>query len=372
MRFLDLGSCEIPSSDTLSRFSSGGVLFPKLEWLRLEVHDVPVALSFFHLLPFSNLKNVILNAYPLFYPISPDQLTTLVRVVSFLPTSLEVLSITCYREKGDNLKNLKDAISSFACRCEPSLMSFGTSLPLSEAAIHHLIQLPNLSSWGVVQRPPHVVSTPVFPPLEELYLGDPGTLPWLHLLASRGSAESQTKLIRETLRCLHCPWRTIIDSALLSSILNFRNLAVLCIQAHCSELMGCDFRLTDDDMKNLASTLSRLQSLELGRPCLRDSCKTTVASLVSISTHCLDLTVLEVHFNTKTIVSDMQRLLEGGAGLDEAKCKLQSLYVGLSPLDISKEDIETVAMGLRIIFPHITGLWGSNRHWDRVILKLGV
>lgn len=369
MRCLDLGSFEIPNSDTLSRLSSGGVLLPKLEWLRWEVHETPVPLPFFHLLPFSNLKNVTLYTYPPSYPISPGQLTTLVRVVSFLPTSLEVLSITCGQEKGDNLK---DAISSFACRCGSSLMSFGTSLPLSEAAIHHLIQLPNLSSWKVVQRPPRVVSTPIFPPLEELYLEDPETLPWLHLLASRGSAEPRTKLIRETLKCLHCPWSTIIDSALLSSIVNFRNLAVLCVQTHCSGEGGCDFHLTDDDMKNLASTLSRLKSLELGRPCLHDSCKTTVASLVSISIHCLDLTVLEVHFNAKTIVSDIQRLLGGGAGLHEAKCKLQSLYVGLSSLDISEEDIEPVAMGLRVIFPHITNLWGSNGPWDRVRFKLGI
>jgi len=71
--------------------------------------------------------------------------------------------------------------------------------------------------------------------------------------------------------------------------------------------------LTED----LAAALPCLESLNLGIACRRNTCATTIASLLSMSVHCLDLTDLEIHFNTVTIVGDIQRLLDGGAGRDK-------------------------------------------------------
>ena len=127
----------------------------------------------------------------------------------------------------------------------------------------------------------------------------------------------------------------------------------------------------DNNMENLVTALPQLESLELGDVCELNSCNTTVTSLLSISLHCLDLTILEVHFNTQTIVSDMRRLLDGGTGRDRAKCQLRNLDVGWLPLEVDGEDIETVAMGFKVIFPCLTGFECWDDSWRRLEAKLG-
>jgi len=49
----------------------------------------------------------------------------------------------------------------------------------------------------------------------------------------------------------------------------------------------------------------------------------------------------------------MQRLLDGGAERDEARCKLRSLFVGSISLEAHEEDIQTITMGLKAIFPYL-------------------
>ena len=124
-------------------------------------------------------------------------------------------------------------------------------------------------------------------------------------------------------------------------------------QVNCSSVGTCIFQLTDDDMENLAIALPHLESLRLGKPCIFDTCKTTVAALMSISVHCLDLT--ETHFNTLEIVRDSQRVLDRGAGRDDAKCRVSNLPVGGLSVEAQK-NIETVVMGLKVIFPCLRNL----------------
>ena len=50
------------------------------------------------------------------------------------------------------------------------------------------------------------------------------------------------------------------------------------VQVNCSSVGACIFQLTDDDMENLAIALPHLESLRLGKPCIFDTCKTTVAA----------------------------------------------------------------------------------------------
>ena len=123
-------------------------------------------------------------------------------------------------------------------------------------------------------------------------------------------------------------------------------------------------------MENLAASLPRLRDLELGGPCQFNSCHTTVASLLSISLHCLDLLTLETHFNTRTIVSDIRRLLDGGAGRDKVKCRLWNLKVGQLPLEVGREDVETVAMGFKAIFPYLPGFDGGDGSWRQLEYRL--
>ena len=282
-------------------------------------------------------------------------LAPLAQTISFLPTSLQYLSVMCGPLGG---KPFGDTIISLVCRCGPSLRSFKTSAPLSEAATNHIMRLPNISHWTVTQEPPRVVPTFILPSLESIWLDEPEALLWLHLLAShersvpRNDSVSATQhtYIRERLKFFECT-RTIVDSTFLSSAVEFKNLVRLNVHAGCYDTEYCIFRLTDDDMENLAASLPRLVDLRLGGPCRSTSCNTTVASLLSISVRCLDLTVLETHFNTQRIVSDMQRLVDGGVARDKPECKLRTLMVGRLPFGVGEEGIETIAMGFKIIFP---------------------
>jgi len=119
-------------------------------------------------------------------------------------------------------------------------------------------------------------------------------------------------------------------------------------------------------MENLAIALPHLErGLRLGHPCGFDTCKTTVAALMSISVHCLDLTVLKTHFNTLEIVRDLQRVFDRGAGRDDAKCRVSNLPVGGGLSIEVQENIETVVMGLKVIFPCLRSLvnrWSSRVH----------
>ena len=89
-------------------------------------------------------------------------LADLVQIISVLPTSLEDLSITYGQAKEEPLK---DAISSLFRRFGSSLRRFCSNVPLSEAAIHHLMQLPNIRFWVVGQGPPWAVPPSIFPSL---------------------------------------------------------------------------------------------------------------------------------------------------------------------------------------------------------------
>jgi hypothetical protein len=126
--------------------------------------------------------------------------------------------------------------------------------------------------------------------------------------------------------------------------------------------------MTDDDVKDLATALLHLKNLRLGKPYRSNACNATFTSLASISVlYCPDLTTLETHFNTQTIVGDMRRLLDGGA---EAKYKLQSKFVGTIPLEVQGEDIQTITTGLKVIFPYLRDLDGYGDSWPEVELRM--
>lgn len=101
------------------------------------------------------------------------------------------------------------------------------------------------------------------------------------------------------------------------------------------------------DVENLTAALPRLTSVELTKSCPLNSCKTTIPSLLSLSIHCLGLRPLKIHFNTRTIVGDAQRLLGGNFRHGKAKCKIWYLGVGRVPLDVDEADID----GVQAYFP---------------------
>ena len=230
------------------------------------------------------------------------------------------------------------------------------------------MQLPNLRFWVTTHEPPRTLPPAAFLSLETLRL-ESVALPWLHFLTSheediiRNGFTPATLCtnLRETLRFLECPRGTIIDSTLSSSAANFWNLVGLRVEEDCFGPEGCISRLTDNDVENLAVALPRLRNLRLVEPCRFNSCKTTVSSLLSLSTHCLGLDLLEIHFNTRTIVDDMQRLLDGRFGRDKAKCELRNLRAGRSPLEVCRGDIKNIAKGFKVIFPCLDTCSGVGR-----------
>ncbi|KAF9648751.1 hypothetical protein BDM02DRAFT_3186859 [Thelephora ganbajun] len=378
MRRIDLGPDRKISRRTffvLSRNCPGGVLFPKLEWLLWDINEACIILTFFRLFFSPSLKRVTSYGHSTVSVIPQDMLEDLAQIILSFPASLEDLSFTCVQGYGGFLS---DEMSSFVCRRGSSLRQFSSNVPLSEAAICHLMQLPSLRSWTIVQKPPQTIPTSIFPPLEQLHFDKPVALPWLHLLTlhRRGvlrngsaSATSHTN-IRETLTSITYPCSTIDNSTLPSSVLNFRNLTVLCVETHCSDAEGCNFHLTDNDTENLVTALPRLEKLQLGQGCRSNSCNTTVASLLMASVYCLSLRALDIHFNTRTIVGDIQRLLGGGFGRDKVKCKLWKLTVGYLPLRVYGEDIETVATGFKFIFPHLRDFGDYSGFWYKLRCKI--
>lgn len=365
----------------LSYYSPGGVLCPNLEQLIWEFDWSHLPLFYTRLFFSPSLKHITLSTSFISPTLRPEVLGPLTEAVSCLPTSLEYLSLVC----GLGGEPLRGAISSFVCRSGSSLRSFGSSEPLSEAAFNHLMQLPNLRSWAVYE-PLRTLPPAPFPSLEELRLG-PGGLPWLHLLAAHGDDQTRDGLapppamlntnVKATLKILNLPRNTPVDPMLLSLISSFRNLVTLCVENYyCNKEGSCVFRLTDDDVENLAVTLPSLVSLQLGRVCNSNACHTSLSSLLSVSIHCLGLELLEIHFTTQAIVDNIQRLLDEDPGRDKPRCKLRSLLVGYLPLQVCREDVGKVAIGLAYIFPclkKISGVFSDSdegRSWECVASEL--
>lgn len=276
-------------------------------------------------------------------------------------------------------EELQNALSTLVCQCGPSLRRLKTLVPLSEEAILHLAKLPNVSYWGTPHGPPQSLPKLAFPSLEWLRLDELEALPWLNLLASHEYGMPQDRLAtpprsaRDRLKTLEYFGDTInIDrSQFLSPVAKFRNLVTLRVKSKCSS--SCSFRLTDDDVRSLATELSRLELLHLGAPCSSGTCYNTAASLMSISLRCVDLEDLEIHFNTQSITRDMQHLLDRGAMYGGVRSKVRCLSVGNLPLGPEdSEDYKTVAKGLKCIFPELSHLLTDTAltAWSCVMVEL--
>ena len=315
----------------------------------------------------------------------PTIFPTLNSIISALPTSsLERISVdTSHREMP--WAWLKDSFSSIVLRCGSSLTEYNSPVPLSNAALDHLVQLPHLRTWRIHGPPPTYPTSSfplVFPPLKELTLGEGAARTWFPLLGRLEDGASTTQGMtplskaKGSLETLNIEDMAFINISAPSifTIQHFRNLVHLNVEVSChdeDDRGDCIFDLNDDDVAKLTMVLTQLESLLLGHPCFENTCFTTVACLLPISVHCSKLKKLEIHFNTTDIAGDFRNILENPR-LQQLRslprCPLTSLGVHQLPLELSDEPgLETVVKGMIDIFPclkHFERIEEECQPWD--------
>jgi len=310
------------------------------------------------------LTHLTLHGPPFYYNIPthllPDPIPT-----------LQALQTSCLQEVivdlGLNgIDRLEDEISSMIQRCGRSLRVL--SVPLGEAAVHHVIGLKNLRVWKNVCSPPPSALTlsATFPPLQTLTLTMKayGWMPWFaqrerDISDARGGPVGHVGPMATLTRLEFHGW-VPIDATFTSPFYLFPNLAFLSVQPNCVETYGCcGFLLTDQDVIQLSAALPRLEVLDLGSSCLLRTCRTTVSSLLALSVHCKGLHRLKIHLNTTNLTSDIKSLSEDpffrDLGSLPTRCRLVSFEAGSLPFPhpTSDEDITTIAAGLIGIFPFL-------------------
>ena len=367
--------------------SPAGGWFPalrKLTW-RITASDLPYANLFFS----QGLEEVSIFVPWLLGNSSapPDVLSAVASAISSLPTStLQSLVITLSPNEGP-WPYFKDSISSLVLRCGSSLTEFTSPVPLSDAAVDHLIRLPHLRTWRIGGPPPSYSASPSpleFPPLTKLTLGGGAVREWLslfrHLERSVSGTQGMTPLSKvkgslESLNIEQFP-DPIVDPPFASTIQTFRNLVNLGVAVKCyveSREAQCAFKLNNNGVAELATVLSRLEHLNLGQPCSENTCSTTVACLLRISAFCVKLRKLEIHFNTTNIVDDFKNL-SGDPRFQELRslprCPLTHLGVWKTPLTLDDPDFETVANGMVDIFPSLQSCSGAEGVWRKLNLRI--
>ena len=377
--------------ETLNKIQSNsppGGWFPALQLLSWYITEsnLPWANLFFS----PHLKRIFIYtawSWDFINIIPPAILSTLTSIISTLPTSsLELMSVD------DGQATLgwpyfKDSFSSFILRCGPSFTAYNSPVPLSDAALDHLIHLPHLHTWRVHGPPPTYPTSSlplVFPPIRELTLGDGAACGWLLLLRRLEGGASTTQGVtplskaKESLKFLNLEDTSDIniDPSFVSTIQCFRNLVRLNADDyyhHEYDNGQCNFKLNNDHVTELAMALTQLESLLLGYPCSENTCLTTVACLLPISVHCGKLEELMIHFNTTNIVDDLRNISEDPLFQQLRSLPRRppmSLDVHRMPLKLHESDFETVAKGMVDIFPSLTSCKGLERGWDEISGKI--
>ena len=359
---------------------SGGVVFPELRELDWKAnHDT---LPFYRL--FLSPKLSILS---LWFSTSPESLERDLSMVESAVMGLDPfpLQFLYLRWLGPEAgRQMESVASSVVLRCGTALEDLSTFSPLSDAAVQHIMQLPNLNSLSTASTPPRTSDLPlsaIFPRLNRISLVEEDSLGWLtffttttrRISSGQGSHPPLKYGPVEKLRELTIVPKAIIDAAFMSRIIHFRELTFLKLKSACYTGNGCAFNLTDDDIAEIAAALPRLEMTVLGRACDANSCQTTVASLVSLSTHCKNLRFLNIHFNTANLRNDLDSLLgDPQFGSLPTLRTSDNFHLDLSstPYPFSEDDIIPVLRGFRRIFPSLTRISGIKAFWKQLELRL--
>ena len=342
-----------------------GGWFPALQDLSLRITEPNVPYADLLFSPHLKTISIYMPWSPIHPEVSRDDLAAVASNIPALPTStLQSLSVRI--RCSTHLAYFKDSLSSVVLRCGPSLTELTSQIPLSDAAVNHLIRLPHLHTLRTENPPPDYPTSPlplVFPPLTGFTVGGAAARGWVSLFehleggAFAMGTTAPLSRVKNSLKSM-IVYDLVIDISFTSSVQIFRNLVNLCVGVNCSiqDRSQCTFGLNNDDVTKLSMTLSQLQNLFLGSPCLKNTCATTVACLLPISVYCIELRRLEIHFNTTNIIDDFKNVSEDPR-LRELhplpRCILPHLSVGQMPLTFDGPGFEVVVNGLIDIFPSL-------------------
>jgi len=375
-------------SNKLRLNSPPGGWFPALRDLSWYITELNIPYADLFLSP--HLESIDIGAPWSWYTtgISRPTLQTLVSVISALPASSLERILVDNSDVTMPWARLKDSFSSIILRCGPSLTEYNSPVPLSNAAMDHLIHFPHLHTWRIHGPPPTYPTSSlplVFPPLKELTLGKDAACGWFSLLRRLEDGASTTQGVtplskaKELLTILNVEDMPgfNIDLSSVSTIQCFRNLVDLNVTVLCpdeDEGGQCIFKLNDDNVTELAMALTQVESLILGLPCSKNTCLTTVACFLPISAYCSKLEELEIHFNTTNLVNDLKNTL-GDPRFQQLRslprCPLGCLKVFEMPLSLDESDLETVAKAMIDIFPFLTFCEERERSWEQLSLVIG-
>ena len=318
----------------------------------------------------------------------PGTLFPFPHAITALPaSSLESLHLSII---GDEL--VKEAIISM-------FKTFGKSLTTLEVSHMDQLQdgtwcrvmlLPRLRGLETDQSPPTMFPPclPIFfPSLRQVVLHGPAASGWIPFMATASIQRvpsvtgTQPRRAAPHLVWLHCDYAEELDASFISHLRVFRNLSTLLLGNGCSRATMCTFNLTDEDITRLAMELPRLRDLSLGSPCSRNTCRTTVNSLLALSTHCKGLRQLCIHFNTGKLAQDMWDSIHHPLRHNShppSRCPLTTLDVGTTPLTAEAlgEDVFPTLAGLLDIFPglkmikYYTFSSHESRGWRRFALQI--
>jgi len=306
--------------------------------------------------------------------------------ISLIPTG-DLTHLRLGSMEDDDLS--MDALHNLLDEASETLRSVCLDGQPSMAVIEKLFQLPNLRRLDV-ELPGTRISPPavVLPSLEKLVVGYSEGGSWLHILqnipklqklVTTYSGPSPTYLqelgsslgadMGRTLISLKCSSgkKAPLTEAGLRSLLSFGRLTTLKLATPCIE-QRCGTQLNDSIISELAMALPRLTSLTLGDiPCKASTSDVTITGLVALSTNCVDLDFLQLHFNTKDIISHGTH---ANSQTHKSTCKLRTLTVGSQPLPSNRNDILLVTFTILHIFPHLESISYAIGDWKQV--KQGV
>lgn len=320
------------------------------------------------------------------------QLTSLkVRIISNIPNvdhilaSLPVKTLEELRilDLSGN-RAVQGVISSLVLRTTTTLRSIEVSSDLSDTAIRHVTQLPNLNDASVRFVDLHLsAASPdgTFPSLRTLETRVDNEGRWKYLLGDTMELES---LVLHSLTALH--WQEAVNvfgflinkglhrtihrfsfaasepcdliPFMLTPLHNFGHLTRLSVTSPCDPGQ-CKSQLTDGSLTQLAEALPQLVELFLGDvPCRSPARGITLAGLHPLSTHCVNLETLQIHFDAldtpMDVPEDVLSKLPDQLPPNSNYCHLFRLVVGGLPVSASAKSPAIVAYLLHQMFPRLS------------------